>query len=74
MRRVFLTGLLLLVAGCGVSGRNASGAPRGVGIQANTLRCTIVLVGGKPQRVCGPRGNAPGATTTPATDTSRTTR
>jgi hypothetical protein len=65
MRRVILAGLLLLVAGCGFSGRQASGSPRGVGIQATTLRCTMVLVGGKPQRVCGPA---------PPTDTARATR
>jgi hypothetical protein len=33
-----------------------------------------VLVGGKPQRVCGPRGKAPGETPTPPTDTARATR
>jgi hypothetical protein len=74
MRRVILMGLLLLAAGCGVSGRSATGAPRDAGVQANTLHCTMVLVGGKPQRVCGPRGKAPGETPTPPTDTARATR
>jgi hypothetical protein len=79
MRRAPLMGLLLLAAGCGVSGRTASGAPTGVGVlvQASNSRCVMVLVAGRPQRVCGPRGRAPGETppdTTATPDTARGTR
>ena len=73
MRRAVLMGLLLLAAGCGFSGGSASAAP-GNGVRAATLHCTIVLVDGKPQRVCGPRGKAPGESPTPPTDTARATR
>jgi hypothetical protein len=73
MRRAPLMGLLLLVAGCGISSGSTSAAP-GRGARAATLHCTIVFVDGKPQRVCGPRGKAPGESPTPPTDTARATR
>jgi hypothetical protein len=79
MRRAPLMGLLLLAAGCSVSGRTASGVPTGPGVQvqASGLRCGLVLVDGRPQRVCGPRGRSLGETppdTTATPDTARVTR
>jgi hypothetical protein len=81
MRRASLMiGLLVLAAGCSLSGRTASGAPTGVGVlvQASAGRCVTVLVGTQPRRVCGPRGKAPGETPAPDTlatsDTARVTR
>jgi hypothetical protein len=79
MRRAPLMGLLLLAAGCSVSGTTASGAPTdvGVAVQASGLRCGMVLVDGRPQRVCGPRGRSPGETpsdTAATPDTARVTR
>jgi hypothetical protein len=73
MHRAVLAGVLLLVSGCGFSGGSSSAAP-GRGARAATLHCTIVLVDGKPQRVCGPRGTAPGESPTPPTDTARASR
>jgi hypothetical protein len=73
MHRTVLMCLLLLVAGCGFSGGSTSAAP-GSGARAATLHCTIVLVDGNAQRVCGPRGKAPGETPPPPTDTARAAR
>ncbi|HEY0015931.1 MAG TPA: hypothetical protein VGC13_06415 [Longimicrobium sp.] len=38
------------------------------------MRCGLVLVDGKPQRVCGPRGRAPGETPADTTATPDTAR
>lgn len=61
MRRAPLIALLLLAAGCLPRGTTASGNPATIGVlvQATTGRCTTVLIGVTPHRVCVPRGKTP---------------
>ena len=76
MRRAPLLGLLLLTGGC-LHYRTPSGEPGGIGVlvQATTGRCTTVVVGRTPRRVCLPPPGTPEAETdTTTADSARITR
>ena len=73
MRLASLLALLLLTSGC-LHYRTPSGEPGGVGVlvQATTGRCTTVVVGRTPRRVCLPPPEA--ETDTATADSARITR
>ena len=76
MRRAPLAALLFAVGGCTAHGRDPSVTPPSIGVlvQATAGRCTTVVTGSVPRRVCVPggKGAAPADTSTP--DTARATR
>lgn len=76
MRRLLPAALIIVAAGCGHNGRDPSATRPSIGVlvQATAGRCTTVLVGNTPRRVCAPAGKGAAPADTATRDTARASR